>query len=347
MDNKQFCDVLRREINIVDYARSIGLTPVETPTWRNVTHRLQEHDSVRINALDNVYYRNSTGTSGGIIDFCMEFGDGHGPMSQNEAIRHLRQVLASWNPASHREIKAEKVGSAGISKGGAKETPPFELPPRSEDGNRRLFAYLCKTRCLDAQLVGTLVKDGMLYQDDRANVVFCGQDYDGEFKNAAKRTTNTNLTYRGDAAGSNKEIGFSVNLVGGAQPRRLFVAESPIDILSLATLVKQCKKPPLEECGFLSLNGVAHAPLSYHLPHHTGLATIYLCQDNDAAGNEARVKMREQLQKLGFKGEVIDKPSRGKDFNEDLCELTRSARAHHNKQSNQQTIERGMQHELG
>lgn len=340
MNNRDICDVLRREINIVDYARHIGLTPIETPSWRNATHRLKEHDSVRINADENTFYRFSNGVGGGIIDFCMEFGDGrHSSLTQSEAIRHLRKVLQGWTPEVRPMVAPMK------RKEKVRDTEKFELPPRGKD-NKRLFAYLVKTRCLDAELVGAAVKDKTLYQDDRGNVVFCGRDYDGVLKNGAKRTTNTEITYRGDVAGSNKEIGFSVGLVDGQTPRFLFVAESPIDALSLATLVKRCEKPPLEECAFLSVNGISQQPLSYHLDRHPQIECVYLCHDNDERGNMARQSARLLLQDRGFKGKVIDKPSKKKDFNEDLCAVTRMAQEKKQEREKQLINERGIQHEI-
>lgn len=329
----QISDVIRQNINIVDYARSIGLTPIHKPSWAGDAYTLKEHGSVRIDATQNVFYRNSTGAHGGIIDFCMEFEH----RSQKSAIQHLRGVLD--DPTYHTAAQAR------VEPKTPKEAAPksIELPDRSTQSYKRLYAYLVKTRCLNSDLVQQLVDRKLLYQDNRGNAVFCGADYDSEIKYASYRTTATDVQYRGEASGSSKQVGFSFNLVG-CNPSRLFVAESPIDCLSLASMMKQYSDVPLSECAFLSLGGIAPAALLYHLPKHSSVDRIYLCHDNDTAGNAARSKTRQLLEGQNFQGKIIDKSPKGKDFNDDLRALTQATQQ--TQHQNQTIQERGLNYEI-
>ncbi|MEG1754436.1 MAG: DUF3991 and TOPRIM domain-containing protein, partial [Christensenella sp.] len=214
---------------------------------------------------------------------------------------------------------------------------PFVLPAPSQNGQRRLFAYLIKTRGLDAALVTQMVHEKSLYQDERGNAVFVGKDYNGEAKYAFYRSTltDTDKVYRGEVGGSVKDVNFSINLVGQV-PRSLFLCEAAIDAVSVASMLEYYGKNSAKYA-FLSLGGTADRSIVYHLPHQPQLQVIYLCQDNDEAGNVSRQKIREKLQELGFQGKVIDKPPVHKDFNEDLRVIRNISLTNENKKEVAQT----------
>lgn len=158
-----------------------------------------------------------------------------------------------------------------------------------------------------------------LYQDDRGNATFVGYDYDGKAKYCTYRGTLSDVSFRGEARGSQKAIGFSMGLVGSS-PTRLMVFEAPIDAMSAATMLELCGRE-FKDYAYLALGGTAINALEYHLQHHPQLQVIFLCQDNDAAGLLSRQKCREMLVRHGFSGRVIDKLPTGKDFNEDLLAM--------------------------
>ena len=308
---------IRDNISIVEYAQSIGLHPVKrkgnTESWY-----LEEHDSLIIKPQKNDscqqwFVWNSQGVQGSIIDFAMAMNG----WNQATAVHELRLYLSSQNqslPKPKTEQKPEKKSRNIFSNNAI-----FSLPPKSETGQSRIFAYLCKSRGIDGQLVSTLSKQKQIYQDARGNVVFVGYDYDQTPQYASIRGTLSDVQFRGDVLGSNKTIGFSINLVGQT-PTRLFVCESPIDAMSLASMMKYFGRNS-KQYAYLSLGGTATNALSYHLERHPQLKTIYLAQDHDEAGLKSRVACRKLLAESGFAGHIIDKIPTGKDYNDDLLAI--------------------------
>ena len=76
MTSKEKFDWIKENISIVDYASSIGFTPVRKGKY----YSLKEHDSIIIDTHKNVYWQNSIsgygkciGEMGSIIDFAMKF----------------------------------------------------------------------------------------------------------------------------------------------------------------------------------------------------------------------------------------------------------------------------------
>lgn len=294
--------VIKREIRITEYAQAHGFTPVRVGSL----YTLKEHDSVRIDPEKNLFIRNSDRkTSGSIIDFAMWINN----QSRDEAIRGLRGMLTRGEEYVPRPEVAHMATA-----------PPKELtlPPPTEGQYRRTYAYLNKTRCIDNSIISEMVKRKLLYEDDRHNCVFVGHDYDGKAAFATKRSTSTNSDYRGDAAGSRKEVGFFVDNKAPA----LFVTESPIDAMSVMGMLKANDRDP-HEYSYLALCGVSDRALKYHMgkDENSGIRKVYMATDNDAPGNTARGDLRHSLENAGFKGKIIDKVPTQKDWNDDLVKL--------------------------
>lgn len=297
---------IKENIRILDYAQTIGLTP------EHVGHEywtLKEHDSVRINEQENLFYQHSAERGGSIIDFVMRFEG----KDKKTAIKHLRSLLPRRLEAGQTKPK-QPVAEPTARK--------LERHEKAQGQYRRAFAYLTITRGIDAATVQQLMKDKSIYEDNRGNVCFVGRDYNGEDKYGFARSTATGAAFRGDFSGSDKQVGFSINLSQpwDAPPKKLFVSESAIDSLSLMSMARE-HGLPVEDYGYLSLSGVSSKALEYHVANNPQLETIYLCQDNDDAGNASRLACREALEQNGFDGKVVDKVPKGKDFNDDLCEL--------------------------
>lgn len=304
---------IKDNITITEYAEMLGyhVRQVSAARWT-----LEEHDSININ-LDHKhpgrqrFLWNSQGAKGSVIDFAMAIKG----ISQAEAIADLRRVLGHQSGEYWRE-KREKRQAAYQPRAAPKE---LELPERAAGNPARVFAYLNKTRGISSTLIAQQFRDKTLYQDSRGNAVFVGYDYDREAKYCTYRGTLSDVSFRGEARGSQKAIGFSMGLVG-EKPTRLMVFEAPIDAMSAATMLELCGRDH-KEYAYLALGGTAANALEYHLQQHPQLQVIFLCQDNDEAGLVSRQKCREMLAKNGFSGRVIDKLPTGKDFNEDLLAM--------------------------
>ena len=248
-------------------------------------YRWKKHDSVTVSG--NRWYRHSQGRGGYPVDFVMEFYHATFP----EAVKML----------------IDEEGE-GRQKSCLAPSPDFRLPEKSET-NETVIKYLTEIRRLEKDLVEEWIAGGNIYEEKKHhNVVFVGRDADGIPRYAHCRGTG-GIKYRGDVAGSDKSYGFCHR----GEDNQLFVFEAAIDLLSFIQLFpKDWKKR-----SYLSLGGVSSVALMTFLSERPQITSVFLCLDNDHAGNEACEKLA---------GEIPDgdrvirlKPTR-KDWNEILCD---------------------------
>ena len=184
----------------------------------------------------------------------------------------------------------------------------MQLPEKSET-NETVIKYLTEIRRLEKDLVEEWIAGGNIYEEKKHhNVVFVGRDADGIPRYAHCRGTG-GIKYRGDVAGSDKSYGFCHR----GEDNQLFVFEAAIDLLSFIQLFpKDWKKR-----SYLSLGGVSSVALMTFLSERPQITSVFLCLDNDHAGNEACEKLAGEIPD-GYR--VIRlKPAR-KDWNEILCD---------------------------
>ena len=248
-------------------------------------YRWKKHDSVTVSG--NRWYRHSQSKGGYPVDFVMEFYHATFP----EAVKML--------------IGEE---GEGRQKPCLAPFPDFRLPEKSET-NETVIKYLTEIRRLEKDLVEEWIAGGNIYEEKKHhNVVFVGRDADGIPRYAHCRGTG-GIKYRGDVAGSDKSYGFCHR----GEDNQLFVFEAAIDLLSFIQLFpKDWKKR-----SYLSLGGVSSVALMTFLSERPQITSIFLCLDNDHAGNEACEKLAGEIPD-GYR--VIRlKPAR-KDWNEILCD---------------------------
>lgn len=311
----KLAQVVKQEIPILEYAVSKGLTPVRVGAGE---YSLAEHDSVRIDTDQNLCFRHATGEGGSIIDFVMmlEHIDGNW-CDKHKALGILRDYLHRTKPYMIPELDGARPKQSATSEIEKKE---LVLPERVKGRFNRVFAYLSQQRCIDPGIISDFMHNNRLYEDINHNCIFVGYDQDNTAAYAMRRGTLTDRAYKGDVAGSRKEVGFYVD--NGSMD--LFVTEGVIDAMSIMTLLKS-NGMDYGKYNYLSLGGTASKALLYHLPE-SGIDRIFLALDNDAAGRDGKAHIREALQKVGYTGKVIDKTPLNKDFNEDLQHIvSRSA----------------------
>lgn len=177
-------------------------------------------------------------------------------------------------------------------------TPPqkqqdkrFVLPEKNGD-MRHVFAYLIKQRFINREVISHFAKTKALYEDARHNAVFVGFDENGEARNAHKKGTNPNVSYRVNVAGSDNRYGFGH--IGTSD--RLYVFEAPIDLLSFLTLYPS----GWQRHSFVALDGVAEHAMLQTLEQHPELQQVFLCLDHDAAGIEACGRLTDILRGKGY-----------------------------------------------
>ena len=248
-------------------------------------YRWKKHDSVTISG--NRWYRHSQSKGGYPVDFVMEFYYATFPEAVKMLIGEEGEGRQKSCPASSQD---------------------FRLPEKNED-NEMIVKYLTESRELEKNLVMEWIARGDIYEEKKHhNVVFVGRDADGIPRYAHCRGVGE-IKYRGDVAGSDKSYGFSHR----GTDNQLFVFEAAIDLLSFIQLFpKDWKKR-----SYLSLGGVSSMALMVFLSERPQITSVFLCLDNDQAGNEACEKLAGEISE-GY-SVIRLKPSR-KDWNEILCD---------------------------
>lgn len=229
-------------------------------------YRWLRHDSVMINKSE--WYRFSQNKGGHAIDFMKEF---YG-LSFAEAVKELlgEEGVGETNRRTAKE-------DAGRQKVCPIPLPGLELPERNESCEIAR-KYLIEQRKLSEWLIDQMIAKGDIYESKNYhNVVFVGRDKEQNPRYAAMRGTD-GKRYRGEAKGSEKIYGFGH--IGTNE--KLFVFESPIDLLSYITAVPE----EWEKHSYISLGGLSEKAMKQVYMEHKNIRSIYLCLDNDEPGNE-------------------------------------------------------------
>ena len=202
-----------------------------------------------------------------------------------------------------------------------KPAKPFTLPTASRFPSA-VVAYL-QDRGIDPELIGACIQNGTLYESRKYhNCVFVGRDAQGRARSASLRGTRDR--FRRDVEGSDKRYNFSL-LAADPECPRLAVAESPIDTLSVATLVK-LSGGEWRDSHYLSLGGTGPRAMLQFLRDHPHVTQVSLCLDSDSAGmrgiellEQAILKDRALFQRVKMIYKNPPPVGRGKDYNDFLC----------------------------
>lgn len=189
-----------------------------------------------------------------------------------------------------------------------REQKSFILPPRN-DRMSRAFSYLLLTREIDKDVLFEFVRKKMIYESaDFHNAVFVGYDSSGKPRHAHKRGTVTSNPYKGNVAGSQPE--FSFHWHGTSD--KIFLFEAPIDMLSYISMHKENWK----NHSFAASCSVSDRVLFQCLKDNPNIKNVFLCFDNDEAGQTANKRIAEKLNSMNIQNEILI--PNYKDWNEDL-----------------------------
>lgn len=218
----------------------------------------------------------------------------------------------------------ERAAETGMVQERAAAAPrPFVLPEKYRCTSAAV-SYL-QRRGIDAAVIGRCMENGTLYESKKYhNCVFVGRDGQGKARYACLRGTGGN--FRQEVAGSDKRYGFCLPAADPKSPY-LAVAESPIDALSVASLVKR-KGGDWDRAHYLSLGGTSPLALIRFLQDHPQISCVSLCLDADRAGALGMEKIHAAVEgdgKLDAQVKVlVDNPpsatSGCKDYNQLLVE---------------------------
>lgn len=300
-----------KAVPITDYALRSGYTVKRKGKY----YTLAEHDSVMIDMDKNCFWRNSRfqrgqkGSAGSVIDFAIEF---NGAKDAKEAMRQIASLYG---------IEGDKEAKVAYKKPAVeKKQRPLErrvgniVLPEKDDNNRRVYAYLLKTRAIDQSVIRYFLAKNMLYQDVHKNCVFHTKQVFG-----CVRGTDDANRFIGDLEGCDYDECFFIRPSGKANT--LIVAESVIDIMSIMTqMVREGKR--YTDYSYLAIAGTGKMPsLFIHLVKEPKFNAVVLAFDNDEAGQKASRIAESGLLECGFNGRyaVATAPhteAGGKDWND-------------------------------
>jgi hypothetical protein len=207
---------------------------------------------------DNMYYWNSTGEKGNSLDYLTR----HMGYSFRDAVRTL-SVRAGYRPDSN-------TGNVMYT---AKEMA---------ENNRRVIAYLTKTRHIDLSIVNECIDRKVLYQTGTYNnAAFVMLDENGLVVGNELQGTLSGKRFKGISKGAQYGYGFNIT------PRQdeiehLIFFESAVDLLSFWTLASRAGKP-LTGCMLISMVGLKLHIVNYIHKLYGG--RIVLAVDNDNAAH--------------------------------------------------------------
>ena len=182
---------------------------------------------------------------------------------------------------------------------------------------RNAFDYLTKEREIPANIVNDCIKNHLIYEDTRKNVVFVGYD-DFKPQYATRRGTYNvegKEPFKRDCAGSDTSYAFRLE---GKNTDTIYVAEGAVDILSLAALEdKYHGKDAYKEKTYLSTGGAGIDKAIEQFCKTHDVKTINICFDNDEAGKNGMNKIMEKYRELGYTVNDM-RASLAHDYNDEL-----------------------------
>ncbi len=214
---------------------------------------------------------------GNAIDFLME----HLGYTFIQAVKELTKPITPYACSLYDELPHITTSKAA-----------FTLPEKA-DNQRRMFAYLCKTRGLSASVVQSLLAKGYIYQDLRGNVVFHSREDWAELHG----TLTVGKAYHGIVGGSSPTGCWRFRV--GDAPAAVYICEAAIDAISLALILGA-------SAWYVSIGGAAKQGTIDRIK--AGKLPAVIAVDNDEAGDACAAR-NSDLQRL---------VPRRKDWNEDL-----------------------------
>ena len=231
------------------------------------------------------------------------------------AINFVQKFFGLSYPDAVRSLLGNNVGEEAI---GERKPPrikpkkPFELPEKHTD-MRRVYGYLMHERMIDRQVINRFVADGLIYEDAKYhNAVFIGNDRNGKTVHAHKRATSAKSDFKGNLESSIAEYSFHFD----GSSEYLFVFEAPIDMLAYISMHKQ----DWDNHSYVALCSTADRAALQMLKDNPNLKTVYLCLDNDNAGQLGCERISKAIHELG-EYSVWRVPPQNKDWDEDLKAL--------------------------
>lgn len=291
-----------KEMDLLTYLKNYE--PQELVHFGGNTYCTREHDSLKISNGKWCWFSRGIGGKTA-LDYLIKVKG----MPFTEAVEQIVGQAAVCPPTYEPKPK--------------KDAPKVLLLPQPSRCATHAVNYL-SGRGIDTELIDFCLSTGRLYESAGRyhNVVFVGHDRDGKARYANLRGIGSN--FKGECNGSDKRFSFHIPAENSGI---LHLFESPIDLLSFATLRKM-NGIDWKRDHLLSLAGVYQPrekieesavplALTQYLKDHPEVKAIMLRLDNDRAGCMAAKALMTVLPKDYTTDARF--PPRGKDYNDYLC----------------------------
>jgi len=256
-----------RRVSVENYLKSKG----EVLTREGKQYRVRKHPGLVVSG--NKWYNHTLLKGGNTLDYLVEMEG----MDFKEAVAELTR-------GGMCIIRCDKTP---VNK-------TISIPVRNEN-DKRVMAYLMKTRGIKADIIIPLLRQGRIYEAAGThNLIMTGVDEDGNIRYVMQRSTLHTSSLKFESEGSSKK--YSFNLKG--QSDILCAFESPLDLLSYMDIQTEAMKAKPH---MLSLGGITDIAIDSYLARVPGIRKIVFGLDNDKAGHDAYESFFEKYTMKGFK----------------------------------------------
>lgn len=255
-------------IDLVDF-----LQKYEGFTFKNVGRYFQckEHNSLNlVIGKDGICYYtwHSLNQKGDIIEYVQN--NILGRRDFVGTVKYLANLNGCYDTAENKKLEVQP--NKGVRNMSA-------LSISYNENMNRAFAYLCKSRGISYQTIEIFVKEGLIAQDVKGNIVFKHLNFNKQLVGAELKGTNTYKKFSGTEKGSNVTYGFSycVDI-----PNKIYVFEAEVDLLSFYDMYRH----KLKDCLLLSTSGVnKYMKIATYLDKYS-INKVIFCMDNDKVANQ-------------------------------------------------------------
>lgn len=291
MTDKEFTELIEqaRHADLADYFRTSGYT---LKTIHDEIY-IQEIKGFVIKPESNSWFSHyqGVGKHDNSID-CLTIVLGK---DFKQAVYELTGQDISHLHSAHKTNERRTTSAQAAATKSETTKPKKELVmPERAPTQRRVFAYLNKSRYIPNEIIKELIDAKVLYQSEaevtckingkeqtfrNANAVFVHRDKEGNEVGGELQGLNSNKRFKGMVAGTGETF-FSYVPVKDVKPVRAFLFESAIDLMSFYSM---CNKEKLKGTMLVSMSG-----LKPHVPkqlREEGIIVISAV-DNDEAGKK-------------------------------------------------------------
>ncbi|EHJ01962.1 LtrC-like protein [Clostridium sp. DL-VIII] len=231
-------------------------------------YRCEQHSSMVINTNSNLYIWYSQNQKGDIINWAMN----------NITNGNFVEAVKYLSGENYNEYITNNLAEISKKSTGLDDNTPLDI--KFSKSMKNTFAYLNKTRYIDNAIINKFVKEHLIKQDERGNIVFLHLNEQGEIVGADLNGTNTYKRFKGIVGNSNPNYGWSIKV--GEEVKEIFVFEAPIDLISYYQLFLN----EIDNVLLLSISGCEKIKvIKTYLNMHKSIEVIKVSVDNDKAGN--------------------------------------------------------------